>query len=144
MPSVTILVNVAGWFPTTKEKYNDVKRSLKESLKTLDNHLKGKKYLVGDELSIADIAICSMLVHPYRLVLDEASRKTLPAVTEWFVSVTSLPAFVNISGKAWLCQKEFEVHFGEEKKPEEKKEEKAEEKKPKEPKEAKEGKKEGG
>jgi elongation factor 1-gamma len=144
----TTFATIAGWAPASKEKYTEAKRGLKEAAKTLDSHLKGRKFLVGESVTIADITIASVLSIPFRILFDEATRKSLPHLTEWFLGVSGLPAFQSVLGKAWLCQKEFEVHFPEdkkehhhdkpvekvEKKPEEKKEKKKEEPKKEQPK----------
>lgn len=125
---------VAGWMPASKEKFTEAKKGLKEAVKVLDTHLKGRKFLVGESVTIADITIASVLTLPFRVFFDEATRKTIPHVTEWFLGVSSLPAFQSVLGKAWLCQKEFEVHYAEAEKKEEKKVEHVAEKKKDEPK----------
>jgi elongation factor 1-gamma len=128
--SLTLMGQCAGWRPLNKDLYNEARKGLKEAVKVLENHLKGRKFLVGESVTIADIAIASVLSFPFRLFFDEKTRQTIPSVTEWYKSVSSLPAFQSVQGKPWLCQKEYELHFPEEAKHvEAKKEKKDEEKK---------------
>jgi len=119
----------AGWVPLNKDLYNDARKGVKEAAKVLENHLKGRKFLVGESITIADIAIVAVLSIPFRLLFDEKTRQTIPSVTEWYKNVSSIPAFQSVLGKTWLCEKEYELHFPEEAKKEKKEEEKKEEKK---------------
>jgi elongation factor 1-gamma len=120
----------AGWAPLNKDLYNDARKGVKEAVKVLENHLKGRKFLVGESVTIADIAIVTVLSIPFRLLFDEKTRQTIPSVTEWYMNVSSLPAFQSVLGKTWLCEKEYDLHFPEEAKHvEAKKEKKDEEKK---------------
>lgn len=43
------------------KKYESNLNKLKESLKILDKHLNGKKYLIGENLSLADLQIGTSL-----------------------------------------------------------------------------------
>jgi elongation factor 1-gamma len=128
--TITLLSQCGGWAPLNKDLYNEARKGLKEAVKVLENHLKGKKFLVGESVSIADITIASVLSLSFRLFFDEKTRQTISNVTEWYKNVSSIPAFQSVLGKAWLCEKEYELHFPEEAKHvEAKKEKKDEEKK---------------
>lgn len=75
---------VAGYEPQTKEKFNQITKLLKEWSKNLDENLKGKSYLVGDQLTIADIAIASSYYWLFRLLLDDKARTQLPNLLAWY------------------------------------------------------------
>lgn len=74
------------------------------AVQILDKSLNGKHYLVGDSLTIADIAIASILSIGFRLVFDEAVRNTFPRATEWYKLVYDTPAFKHRLGRMWLCE----------------------------------------
>ena len=52
--------------------------------KVLNDHLKDKHFLVGNNLTIADVVAACSLIMAYQTVLDAGFRKGMPAVTEWF------------------------------------------------------------
>jgi len=105
--TITAILMLAQWVPPNKDTFNEAKKHLKDVAKVLESALKGKKYLVGNDITIADITLAGLLFYPFKLFWDEKYRQSIPSVTEWFKTVSSLPAFVTVKGKAWLCEKEF-------------------------------------
>ena len=103
-------------------------------MKVADRWLKDHKFLGGNDLSIADVSLATVLRHSFRLILDEKNRKNLANLTRWFEEVSNTKEFQTHFGKLWLCQKEFVPEFAGSQPAQqaEKKEEKKEEKKPKE------------
>ncbi len=65
-------------------------RYFKTYARTLSDHLGGRKFLVGDELSVADFAVANSL--PYadeaKLPLDE-----FPEIQRWHARLSELPAW---------------------------------------------------
>lgn len=60
------------------------------SAKVLDDQLRGKKYVTGDNLTVADFALGGDLVHA------EAAKIPLgpyPEISRWFASLQALPAW---------------------------------------------------
>jgi translation elongation factor EF-1beta len=74
---------------------------------TLNKYLDGKFYLVGDNVTIADIMVAAYLIVPMQTIFDGGYRKAIPHVTEWFERITSLPSFVKSCGYVKLCEKAF-------------------------------------
>mmetsp|Transcript_9098 Transcript_9098/g.9456 ORF Transcript_9098/g.9456 Transcript_9098/m.9456 type:complete len:398 (+) Transcript_9098:22-1215(+) len=104
---------------------------LKNNLKALNKHLAGKKYLLGEKYSVADIDLWSNLKHLWQLVYVEQVRKNLFAnIDAWFQRVANHPEILGTWGPTLLCKavQKAVTHHKEEKK-EVKKEEKKEEKK---------------
>jgi len=56
----------------------------------LDNHLQGKKYLVGDALTLADISVAAILMYrqPARLPLDNYQH-----INRWYAQIEGLDAW---------------------------------------------------
>jgi len=113
---------------------------LKNNLKSLNTHLAGKQYLLGNTFTIADIDLWAQLKHFWQLVYVDAVRTKLFAnIDAWFTRVANLPNVLSVYGithVAKVAQKAPRVEKVVEKKVE-KKEEKTEEKVEKKPKESK-------
>merc|ERR1711992_53479 len=128
------------------------------ALKCLNDHLLTRTFLVGERLSLADIAVATTMLSLYKQVLDPAFRKPFVNVTRWFTTVVNQPNASAVLGQVTLCTKmaEFDAkkfaEFSgkgdkkaekkekapkqEQKKPEKKKEKKEEAELPPEPKKA--------
>merc|ERR1719394_1513062 len=141
-----ILPAACTWvFPTmgimqyNKTATERAKEDIKAALKTLNDHLLTRTFLVGERLSLADIAVACTMLSLYTQVLDPEFRKPFVNVTRWFSTVVNQPNAKAVVGQVNLCTKmaEFDAKkFAEfsgkgEKKKEEKKEEKPAEDEPK-------------
>lgn len=61
----------------------------------VENHLNGKKFLVGDELSIADLSLATSISVLLTSVYGEEDRKTrYPHLTTWYLSLVETDATV--------------------------------------------------
>jgi len=56
-------------------KYNADLKKLKDEAKVLSTYLKGKKWLVGDKMTLADLVCAHALTPAFQLVLDAGFRK---------------------------------------------------------------------
>merc|ERR1711992_96724 len=121
------------------------KEDVKAALKCLNDHLLTRTFLVGERLTLADIAVATTMLSLYKQVLDPAFRKPFVNVTRWFTTVVNQPHAQAVLGEVTLCTKmaEFDAkkfaEFSgkgdkkaeqEQKKPEKKKEEKKKEAEP--------------
>merc|ERR1712130_924523 len=150
-----ILPAACTWvFPTmvimqfNKNATDRAKEDVKAAMKTLNDHLLTRTFLVGERLSLADIAVACTMLSLYKQVLDPAFRKPFLNVTRWFTTVVNQPNAKAVLGEVALCSKmaefdakKFAEFSGKDKKPakekkpapEKKKEEKKPEKKEKTP-----------
>ncbi|XP_019342548.2 valine--tRNA ligase [Alligator mississippiensis] len=76
---------------------------LRRVLGILDGHLRLRTYLVGEAVTLADIAVACTLLLPYKYVLDSSSRATYPNVTRWFLTCIHQPQFKDVLGPVELC-----------------------------------------
>uniref|UniRef100_A0A8C5QQ96 Valine--tRNA ligase n=1 Tax=Leptobrachium leishanense TaxID=445787 RepID=A0A8C5QQ96_9ANUR len=87
-------------------EYSQVKeRSLTELqriLEVLDSHLKVRTYLVGERVSLADIAVSCCLIQPYIKVLPPSTSLKLPNVTRWFLTCVNQHQFKEVLGEVAL------------------------------------------
>lgn len=79
--------------------------SSKKQVTPLNNHLKGKKWIVGDSVTMADIACASVLTPAFQLIFDAGFRKGRGDLAKWFEEFTQLPQVVSTSGCIKCCSK---------------------------------------
>mmetsp|Transcript_5418 Transcript_5418/g.5380 ORF Transcript_5418/g.5380 Transcript_5418/m.5380 type:complete len:413 (+) Transcript_5418:33-1271(+) len=103
-PLHTWLNFVFGKVPTCDATLKQAQTDVKKFLFIINERLKKESFLVGQALTLADVAVASSLVWAFRALFDEAYRKPLQAVAKWFVSVASLPEFQKVWGPAKLAK----------------------------------------
>merc|ERR1712142_796637 len=107
-----ILPAACTWvFPTmgimqfNKNATERAKEDVKTALKTLNDHLLTRTFLVGERLSLADIAVACIMLSLYKQVLEPAFRKPFVNVTRWFTTVVNQPNVKAVLGQVNLCAK---------------------------------------
>ena len=111
-----IFNGIFGWAPVTANTFNDSVKNIKAALKTLNTALEGRDYLVGNQLSLADLTLANGLLICFQTVLDAGFRKSMKNVTKWAESVYALEAFTKVLGRVQLCAKALKPVLAEEKK----------------------------
>ena len=86
-------------------KYNAELKNVKDGAKVLNTQLKGKKWLVGDSVTLADLVVAFVLTPAFQLVLDAGFRKGLGEVAKWFEGYIALPQVVKSAGHIKCCAK---------------------------------------
>jgi elongation factor 1-gamma len=137
-----LIYPIFGMMPLDQETNKKAFGDAQKALIILDHHLKTRTVLVGDKVTVADIALASGLWYAFKLFYDGNMRKAFQNVTKWFEHICAQEAFVQIFGKTRLCvktmpypaqpaheEKKEEPKKGHGKKDEPKKEEKKPEKK---------------
>lgn len=103
--SKAIINPIFGWSNLNNENNKKSFDKLKEYLIILDNHLKGKKYFVGNKLSLADIIIFRFLRLIMSTVCDEKMRNSyLKNLTKWFRNIMESEEALNVYGRTILCK----------------------------------------
>lgn len=101
-------------------------------LKVLDQALAPKTYLVGESLTLADMAVATAILLPFKYVrmrrypminaspclvffyfsimfhlqaLEPSDRKAVTNVTRWFTTCINQPQFLKVLGEIALCEK---------------------------------------
>ena len=101
----TISNGIFGWEDVRQGVWNDASKNLKAQVKVLNTALDGKKFLVGNELSFADIVVASVLQQPLQTVLDGGFRKAMKNIETWVNGIYAVKEFVDVHGKTVLCAK---------------------------------------
>merc|ERR1711955_134403 len=112
MADSDILPAACTWvFPTlgimqfNKNATDRAKEDIKAALKTLNDHLLTRTFLVGERVTLADISVACTLLSLYKQVLDPAFRGSFTNVNRWFTTVINQPNAKAVLGKVVLCTK---------------------------------------
>jgi len=105
--------------PVDADVYNNAVKEVKEIIKNLNTHLQGKTHLVGNRITVADVAVAVLLIVFFQTVLDGGFRKAMPNVTAWLENFVKLPEVVSRMGNVKFSAKGFKpTHIAEKKKEE--------------------------
>jgi len=124
--SLTSIVKVirAGIFQNEsilQSVFNENLKNLKAQIKVLNTELEGKKFLVGDEATLADVAVAVALIESFQTVLDGGFRKAMKNVEAWATATLELPSIVKVFGKVQMAAKPLKPFCKADPKPEKKK-----------------------
>lgn len=87
---------VAKSAPAARARLGDV-------LGVLEAHLTAHTFLVGERVSLADVALSCALLGVFSSVLTSAEREgQFPALTRWFMTCMNQPEFVGVVGSVQL------------------------------------------
>ncbi|KAE9258710.1 hypothetical protein PR003_g35098, partial [Phytophthora rubi] len=98
IPLQAWLYPILGWSKFNAEALTKAKADVKKALQTLENHLHLRTYIVGEQITLADIFIATALVYPFKFVLDKEFRKPYSAVNRWFATLVNQPEFQAVVG----------------------------------------------
>lgn len=108
----TIGEQVFGEKPHNETRFNMAVRVVQDSARGVENGLKGKDFLLGKSLSLADITVFNAFVQPFQTVLDEAFRSEVPALAAWFTKMAANTHVIKRLGHIKPCA--FAVSFNSE------------------------------
>jgi elongation factor 1-gamma len=117
-------------------EYNEVAAKaatadLKEQLLILNKHLQGKSFVVGSNVTLADITLFSALRYYFTFVLVEDQRKKVYAnITNWFTALANGENALKVFGRTVLCKIPLKAPKSEKKEEPKKEEPKKKEEKP--------------
>lgn len=95
---------ILGWAPLNKGAATKAADEAKRILGYLNTVLLTRTYLVGESVTLADIAVFAALLNLYKLVLDPAARAPFANVTRWFTTVANQPEVVAVAGETALAE----------------------------------------
>jgi len=102
--NMPIFAGIFGWREIENAQFNDCNKNLKEHVRAINTALTGD-YLVGNTITIADVAAAAALSMAFQTNLDAGFRKAAPKVSAWFERVASNPEFVKAFGHIKMCAK---------------------------------------
>jgi glutathione S-transferase len=95
-----VLFGDSGGFSLDEQsvlKYKDI--ALKW-FKAVDGHLSGRSFLVGEEISVADVVLACQLLVPWCCLLDEATKDETPHLRSHLQKLWEMPEFKADLGEA--------------------------------------------
>jgi len=103
VPLCTWVFPVMGVFEDVPEATAVAKEDVKRAMTVLNNHLLHNTFMVGHQITLADITVCCALVDGFKLVLDEQFRKPFGNLMRWFSLCIAQPEFKSVLGEVKLC-----------------------------------------
>ena len=134
----SIIYPLFGWGKYDKEKAEKENINIKKYLKILENNLEKGEYILGKDITLADITIFRHLRFFMMFHFPEGIRKALfPKVTSWFQKIMNTSEAIKAYGRTMLCKNPMKAFIGDIKRksliiPDKKKHEKKENKENKE------------
>lgn len=125
---------IFGFRDYNKENSDNAQKNFRETLKLLNNHLEGKTYIVGQNVTLADLELFYVIKPYFELLFVEAIRKQTMNVLNWFNNMAKNQNILKAYGRVILCKvphKAPKCEKAPEKKPAEKKQENKPAEKPK-------------
>ena len=104
-----IIYPIFNWKELNKEMADNANKKLNQNVKILEKQLKhGKKYILGDKITLADIVLFRYLRYFMMLHFPENLRNSLlPKVTKWFENIMKSPEAIEAYGRTILCKKQL-------------------------------------
>ncbi|KAI3397114.1 hypothetical protein diail_11175 [Diaporthe ilicicola] len=94
------LLMVYKLMPVDEPRYNFSASAFERALSKVEASVKGgKKYLVGEQLTLADLMVAGALFFASGFLLDAEMRKTAPATIEYVKGIAAIPEFAKVFGE---------------------------------------------
>jgi glutathione S-transferase len=87
-----------GIFEEVPAATKQAKEDVAKAMGILNKHLESHTFMVGHQVTLADITIASCLLDGFVHVMDEAFRGQFPNVVRWFETCVNQPQFVKVLG----------------------------------------------
>eukprot|EP00457_Paulinella_chromatophora_P005704 gb/GEZN01005721.1/.p1 GENE.gb/GEZN01005721.1/~~gb/GEZN01005721.1/.p1 ORF type:complete len:423 (+),score=95.31 gb/GEZN01005721.1/:388-1656(+) len=100
------ILPVKGLLAWDGRAYAQSKQDVAASLKALDAIFLKQTYLVGERVTIADIAMAVTLTDLMIEVMDANFRKPFPNLCRWFETVVNQVPCMEVLGKVEMCKQE--------------------------------------
>jgi elongation factor 1-gamma len=101
------LYPILGYMEFNQQAYQAAKKDAGSALRVLNAHLLKHTYLVGNQITLADICICVSLVEMYQKVFAPGFIRNFSNVTRWFNTCINQPEFAGVLGKVVFATKEI-------------------------------------
>ena len=109
-----LIYPIFGWAKYEKEKADKENANLKNYLKILNSLLEKNKYILGEKITLADIALFKHLRFFMMFHFPEGMRKSLfPKLTSWFQEIMNSPEAIKSYGRTILCKNPLKAFTGE-------------------------------
>ena len=107
-------LTVIGRWEKTAEEIKEKNEELHKALQLVEDRLSennGRKYLISDYLTLADISLVTYLFYIYTYQFDEKKREQFPNVTRYYLDHSSRRYFTQSFGRKRIPGKPFEINL---------------------------------
>lgn len=99
------LLMMLKYVPHDEARYSFSASAFERALQKVEAEVKGgKKYLVGEQLTLADLMVSAALFFASGFLLDAEMRKTAPATIEYAKGIAATPEFAKVFGEYKPCE----------------------------------------
>ncbi|KAI8956053.1 glutathione S-transferase [Xylaria longipes] len=103
---IPIAMTAMKIYELDEKRFNTHVTALKRDVRYLEVALKGgKKYLVGDQLTMADFMVTSIMYYLFKYLIDAEFRKELPNVVAYIKNFADAPEHKKYYGELEMCEK---------------------------------------
>ncbi|KAI6090652.1 elongation factor 1-gamma [Hypoxylon rubiginosum] len=103
LPPLMAWINpVMGKGPSSPEILAAAEKNSQGVVGVVEKALEGKKYLVGDQLTLADLFVVAAFTRGYQVVLTKKWAAAHPAIHEWYMRLKSDPIWKKIDGEPYV------------------------------------------
>ena len=102
-----IIFPIFNWKEIDKEMADKANKNIKQYMEILEKQFShGKKYILGDQITLADIVLFRYLRFFMMLHFTENMLNAkYPNLTKWFVNIMNTPEAIEAYGRTILCKK---------------------------------------
>ncbi|KAI0241113.1 Elongation factor 1-gamma [Massospora cicadina] len=108
--TLALALPALGYAPYNEEVEKNSYERLYKSLAYLEKELPGKKFLVGDSVTLADIVVCQDLEIVFSMILDPTKREKYPNVTKYYQGFREIAEVKDIAGNAVMAEVPLKVN----------------------------------
>jgi len=91
--------------PYEENRYNEGLNAFVRDIKYLEKALEGgKKYLVGNSYTLADIMVVALFYYGFKYLIDAQMRKELPNLVAYAQAFAEVPLHKKYFGELEMCE----------------------------------------
>ncbi|KAI1389942.1 elongation factor 1-gamma [Hypoxylon trugodes] len=103
LPTIMAWLNSAlGKSPSSPEILATAENNCNSTISVVERALEGNKYLVGDQLTLADLFVVAALSRGYQVVFAKKWTEVHPVIHEWYMRLKSDPIWKKIDGEPYV------------------------------------------
>jgi glutathione S-transferase len=100
---------IFGYRPANQAIYEEAKVQINKALGVINAHLLNKTYLVGNQVTLADIVLITALQGLFEMVLTADVRNQFPNVMRWFDLCVHQKEFASVINEVKFCTEEKKI-----------------------------------
>ncbi|KAI3332066.1 glutathione S-transferase [Xylariaceae sp. AK1471] len=102
---IPIAMTALKLYPLDEKRFDSCFAGFQRDIRYLETALKGgKKHLVGNSLTMADLMVTSLLYYCFKYMIDAEFRKELPNVVAYIQAFAAIPEHKKYYGELEMCE----------------------------------------